>query len=203
MLIADDHEMVRKGMRLLLAQEDDIAVCGEAKSASEAEALAASLQPDVAILDYVLPGMDGATLTRRVRVVAPQTRVLLVTGSDRVEFVAEALSCGADGYLLKNAGPETLIDAVRVIAAGEVFVAREIGQAYAPRAAQEELTPRESAILDFIAAGFSNSQIAHRLDLSVFTIRTHRQNLMRKLELHNTAELTAYAIRRGGARNEA
>jgi DNA-binding NarL/FixJ family response regulator len=201
-LLADDHQMVREGMRLLLSLEDDIEVVGEAGDGTTAVRMTQELQPDILVLDFLLPDFDGAEVLRRVRAQFPETRILFVTGSLQADTVRHALGCGAEGYVLKQSGSDELLIALRSVMQGVEYVSPAIATAFelppdAGSTTQEELTPREIEILTHIAAGERNQEIADKLHISLPTVRKHRENLMRKLDLHNAAELTAFAIKQG------
>jgi DNA-binding NarL/FixJ family response regulator len=200
-VLADDHQMVREGMRLLLSLEDDIDVVGEAGDGESAVRLTQQLKPDVLVLDFLLPDFDGAEVLRRVRAELPEVRVLFVTGSLQRDTVRYALGAGAEGYVLKQSGSDELMLALRAVIQGAEYVSPAIATAFvpAPEAAMdsEPLTARETQILAMIAAGERNQTIADKLFISLPTVRKHRENLMRKLDLHNAAELTAFAIKSG------
>jgi DNA-binding NarL/FixJ family response regulator len=199
-VLADDHQMVREGMRMLLSLEEDLAIVGEAGDGESAVRLTQQLKPDVLVLDFLLPDFDGAEVMRRVRAELPEVRVLFVTGSLQRDTVRYALGCGAEGYVLKQSGSDELLVALRAVIQGAEYVSPAIATAFefAPRAAEAEpLTAREAQILAMIAAGERNQAIADRLFISLPTVRKHRENLMRKLDLHNAAELTAFAIKAG------
>ena len=199
-VLADDHQMVREGMRMLLSLEDDIAIVGEAGDGESAVRLTRELKPDVLVLDFLLPDFDGAEVMRRVRAALPEVRVLFVTGSLQRDTVRYALGCGAEGYVLKQSGSEELLTALRAVVQGDEYVSPAIATAFEPvpeAAGSEPLTAREAQILSMIAAGERNQAIAEKLFISLPTVRKHRENLMRKLDLHNAAELTAFAIKAG------
>jgi two-component system response regulator NreC len=192
--------MVREGMRMLLSLEDDVTVVGEAGDGASAVALTRQLKPDVLVLDFLLPDFDGAEVLRRIRTEQPDVRVLFVTGSLQRETVRYALGCGAQGYVLKQSGSDELLVALRAVIQGTEYVSPAIATAFEPdpvHAPAEPLTARETQILALIAVGERNQAIADQLFISLPTVRKHRENLMRKLDLHNAAELAAFAIRTG------
>jgi two-component system response regulator NreC len=204
-LIADDHTIVRSGVRLLLEGEPDIEVVGEALDGSEALALAETLRPDVVLMDITMPGIDGLEATRQIKARWPDIKVLALTMHRAEEYFFEMLQAGASGYVLKAAETGELIHAVRVVAQGEVFLypamARQLVQDYLNRvgdaASDPSLSPRENEILRLLAEGYSSKEIAEKLVVSPSTVHTHRNNLMSKLGLSNRRELIQYAQRRG------
>ena len=206
-LIADDHTIVRSGVRLLLQAEPDIEVVGEALNGDEAVALAASLRPDVVLMDIAMPGMGGLEATRQIKARFPEMHVLVLTMHRSDEYFFEMLKAGASGYVLKGAETNELIGAIRAVARGEVFLyptmAKQLLQDYLNRLkegaglSQPTLTPREREILRLLAEGYSNKEIAERLIVSPSTIHSHRTNLMRKLNLSSRHDLIRYARERG------
>ena len=206
-LIADDHTIVRSGVRLLLQAEPDIEVVGEALNGDEAVALAESLRPDVVLMDIAMPGMDGLEATRRIKARFPDMHVLVLTMHRSDEYFFEMLKAGASGYVLKGAETIELIGAIRAVARGEVFLyptmAKQLLQDYLNRLKEEAglpqptLTPREIEILRLLGEGYSNKEIAERLIVSPSTIHSHRTNLMRKLNLSSRHDLIRYARERG------
>ena len=209
-LIADDHTIVRSGVRLLLEAEDDIRIVGEALDGNEALAMTETLQPDVVLMDIAMPGMDGLEATRKLKDRWPDVQVLVLTMHRSDEYFFEMLKNGASGYVLKGADPTELIKAVRVVGQGEVFLyptmAQKLLKDYLGRVgrADEEdpkLSPREKEILRLLAEGYSNREIAESLVISPSTVYTHRGNLMNKLGLNNRRELIQYAQKRGFLRN--
>jgi two-component system response regulator NreC len=207
-LIADDHAIVREGVRMILAREDDIEVVGEAGDGEQAMQLVAERQPDVVIMDISMPGMGGIEATRRIRAQHPQVQVLVLTMHEDETYVFQLLRAGAAGYVLKRAAAQDLVQAVRAAARGEAFlypsVARKVVADYLTRVERGEdrerydgLTAREKEILTLIAQGLSNQQIAERLFISIKTVQTHRAHILEKLGLHDRTELVRYAIRKG------
>lgn len=207
-LIADDHAVVRAGIRLLLDAHPDIQVVGEARDGSEAVALARELRPKVVLMDVAMAGLSGLEATRQLRQAQPGTQVLMLTMHADEDYFFEAIRAGAAGYVLKEASPGEVVEAIRTVARGDVAfhssLARKLLDDYLRRVqAGEEnesfgrLTEREREILRLTAEGRSARDIAHLLTLSPKTVERHRTNLMNKLNLHNRAELIRYALRKG------
>ncbi len=205
-LIADDHTIVRSGVRLLLQAEPDIEVVGEAVDGGEALALAESLKPDVVLMDIAMPGMSGLDATRQIKARYPEMRVLVLTMHRSDEYFFEMLKAGASGYILKGAEISELIGAIRTVARDEVFLyptmAKHLLQDYLSRLKEPEngqpaLTPREKEILRLLVEGYSTKEIAERLVVSPSTIHSHQSNLMKKLNLISRHELIQYARQRG------
>lgn len=202
-LIADDHALVRAGVRGLLAAAPELEVVGEAADGAEALRLTRERQPHVLVLDLNMPGLDGFEVLRRVRIEAPGVRVLVLTLDDDPRSVQRAVRDGADGYVLKDAIAQDLIAAVRRVAIGGG--AFDGGAQDALRDAArggsddplERLTAREREVLRRIAEGLANKEIASALHIGVRTVETHRANLLRKLAMRSTAELTRFAIEQG------
>lgn len=194
-LLADDHALVRRGFRRMLEDDPGIEVVGEASNGAEAAELAQKLRPTVIVMDYAMPGLDGVQATHEIRRHFPEARILILSMHADDNYIRNAIDAGAIGYMLKNAADIDLAAAVRKIASGEmVGVPRPtvaIDDNY------DQLTPREKQILQLIAQGNSNKDIAQLLSLSVNTVSVHRANLMDTLNIHRTAELVLYAIRKG------
>jgi two-component system, NarL family, response regulator NreC len=205
-LIVDDHRIVRAGIRLFLEDQEDIAVVGEAGNGEEAAALAATLHPDVVILDITMPQVSGLEAIRVIKAAAPDIHVLMLTMHDNERFFAEALAGGAEGYILKGADPEELLDAIRAVARGEAYLnpdqVRQVLAQYRSWAGREPhaapglaaLSPREHEVLTLIADGRTGKEIAGRLSLSLNTVERHCANIMKKLGLHRRAELIRFAL---------
>jgi two-component system, NarL family, response regulator NreC len=203
-LIVDDHAVVRSGIRLLLAQEQDIEPVGEASTGREAIFEARSLKPDVILMDVVMPDQTGLEALPRLLHEHPETKVLFLSMQDDPRYVREAFSAGASGYVLKEAADTEVVDAVREVARGGRYVNPELGarlvaaEAEAQRRAEEDpLSDREREVLRLLALGHTNQEIARQLYISVRTAETHRAHIMQKLGLTSRAELVRYAMSRG------
>ncbi|MDR5683207.1 MAG: response regulator transcription factor [Armatimonadota bacterium] len=207
-LIADDHSIVREGVRMILSGQRDFEVVGEAATGREALELARQLRPDVVVMDISMPDMTGIEATEKIRQELPSVQVLGLTMHEEPSYVFRMLRAGGAGYVLKRAAAEDLVSAVRAAHRGEAFlypsVARLVVQDFLDRAAAKEepasldgLTPREREVLTLIAEGLTNQEIAKRLYISIKTVQTHRAHIMEKLNLHDRTELVRYAIRKG------
>ena len=201
-VIAEDHALVRDGLKMLLSLEPGLEVVGETGDGAAVEALVCKLKPDLLVLDLDLPGKNGVEIAAAIKA-DPDTslKVLVLTGNLKPESVGRALAAGANGYVLKNEDAEELLVAVHAVLAGREYVSKSIAGAFRADAAHKDsatqVTPREREILSLIARGYANNDIAALLAISVLTVRTHRQKLMEKLELRNAAEITAYAVKHG------
>ncbi|MBI4786904.1 MAG: response regulator transcription factor [Chloroflexi bacterium] len=200
-LIADDHGVLRGGLRALLNAEADMQVIGEAADGHEALRFAAETIPDIVLLDIGMPGLDGIQVTRRMKELLPAGRVLILTLHEDLNLMREAIRAGASGYIIKRAADLELINAVRAISRGEMYVHPAMTQALleelrAPAAEPDTapLTAREVEVLRLIVKGYTNRQIADTLMLSVRTVDNHRANLMGKLNMHSRQELVRYAM---------
>lgn len=197
-LLVDDHQLVRDGLRSRLGESEGIVIVGEASNGTEALALAASLQPDLVLLDIGLPDISGLDVAARLAAVAPQARALMLSMYDNREYVTSALRAGACGYVLKDATSKEIIAAIRAVAAGASYCSAPLTAALAGGASTEApLTEREREILILVAQGNSNKRIAQQLDVSVRTVETHRLNLRRKLGIETPAGLIKYALQQG------
>lgn len=204
-LIVDDHTIVRKGIRALLAEITGLEVVGEAADGQEAIALAARLNPDVILMDLGMPRLDGIEATRQIRARQPESRILVMTSFATDDKVLPAIKAGAQGYLLKESAPDDLVQAIRQIYRGESslhpVIARKVLQEIAHPADRpptpDPLTEREVEVLRLVAQGLSNQDIARKLHISDPTVRTHVSNIMSKLYLANRVQAALYALREG------
>ncbi|MET0297401.1 MAG: response regulator transcription factor [Microbacterium sp.] len=219
-LLVDDHAVMRAGFRMILEAQDDIAVVGEASDGAAAVAAASALRPDVICMDVQMPGIDGIEATRRIVTDAEiPSAVVIVTTFDRDDYLFEALAAGASGFLLKNAGPEELVTAVRVAAAGDALLAPEVTRrvierfasttspAATPAASTDarttpagiavDLTEREAEVLRLVAQAMSNAEIAERLFIGEATVKTHVSNVLQKLGARDRVAAVVYAHRHG------
>ena len=206
LLLADDHPIVRQGLRALLAAETDLRLVGEAAEGLEAVRLAERLRPDVLVLDLMMPGLNGLDVTRHVARRVPETHVVILSMHAHEAYVAEALQAGAVAYVLKDARAEELMRAVREAVAGRRYLSPSISEqavrAYTEKSSSTPdpltlLTDREKEVLQLTAEGHSGNVIARRLFISPRTVESHRANLMRKLGVRNQRELVRYAAQRG------
>ena len=202
-LIADDHGIVRSGLRMLLENQPDVEVIAEAGDGAEARDLAIRERPDLAILDVKMPKLTGLQATREIKEQAPEVSVLILSMYDDERYLFEALKAGASGYVLKAQADTELVDAIHAVERGEPFLTPEAQRALIKdvlgegSVRDEELTPREQEVVKLVAEAHTNKQIAEILHLAEKTVENHRSNAMRKLGMRDRVELVRYAIRRG------
>jgi NarL family two-component system response regulator LiaR len=198
LIIVDDHAMTRTGLRFFLKAYDDLQLVGEAASGEEALALCQQTRPDVILMDMIMPGLDGAETTRRVRQAYPQTQVLALTSFEQDDLVQQALQAGAIGYLLKNVSAQTLAEAIRAAYAGRATLAQEIAGAvvamvHQPATPGQDLTQREREVLALLVEGLPNAQIAGRLTISEATVKYHVRSILNKLGATSRTEAVSLA----------
>lgn len=207
-LLADDHTILRAGLKMMLNAQPDMEVVGEAQDGRQAIHEAQRLHPDIILMDITMPDMNGIEATKQVKKQLPEVKVLILTMHENEEYVFQALRAGASGYMLKEAADTDLINALRIIQSGNFYLSPAAQSVMVGdylqrvRAGEEKdsyssLTEREREILKLVAEGFTNNQIAERLVISPKTVDTHRTHIMDKLNLHSRAELVKYAMRRG------
>ncbi|MDP1827672.1 MAG: response regulator transcription factor [Archangium sp.] len=206
-LLVDDHQMMRDGLRAVLERESDLHVSGEAADGRTALELCSTLHPDVVVMDIGMPGLNGIEATRQVTAHHPRTKVVALSMNSDRRYVHAMFEAGAWAYLVKSSASEELIRAIRAVAHDEKYVSPTVASAVldafvvGPRTTQRDprsdLSPREREVLQLLAEGMTSKEIAARLDLAVSTIETHRKQIMAKLELRSVAELTKFAIRTG------
>lgn len=207
LLIADDHGVVRKGLRLLLEQYAELEVVGEAANGRDAVRLAAELSPDIAIVDVAMPLLNGIEAAEQIRKTNPQVGVIILTMHADESYILRALNAGVKGYLLKESAEEDLLRAVKAVSQGKPFFSPAITETLLEdymRVLKQDglsdtfdlLTAREKEVLQLLAEGKTNKEVASILDVSLYTVESHRTNFMQKLNLHNTAEIVLYAVRK-------
>lgn len=206
LLLVDDHAVVRSGLRMLLQVQPDMRIVGEAETGSEAIHQVRLHQPDVVLMDIQMPDMNGIEATKEIKAMSADTAVLALTMHEDDQYFFEMLRAGASGYVPKRAAPDELVSAIRTVSQGQVFLyptlAARLVQSYlgkpgADTPPAEELTPREQEVLTLIAEGLTNPEIADKLVISAKTVDRHRENIMRKLNLHSRVDLVKYAIKEG------
>jgi DNA-binding NarL/FixJ family response regulator len=202
-LLADDHAVVRQGFKMLLDAQPDMEIVGEASNGREAVESAETLRPDVVIMDVAMPELNGIEATRRLAASAPHTRVIALSMHKDSVYVREILRAGARGYLLKDSGAEDLVSAIRAVAKGESYLSPAVSNAvlddYRKHVTNpiDLLTSREREVLQMLAEGKTNKEIAGVLNLSVYTVDAHRGRIMEKLNLHSINDLVRFAVRNG------
>jgi len=207
-VLADDHKLMRSGLRVLLEQQPDLTVMGEASDGREAVALVASQRPDVLVMDIGMPSLNGIEAAAQITQSNPEAAIVMLSMHSDESYVLRALKAGAKGYLLKDSAEADLIRAVRAVAEGKSFFSPAVSKVLLDdyvrklkRSGTEDpydlLTPREREVLQLVAEGKSNKEVAQLLNLSVYTVETHRSNIMEKLNLHGVPELILYAVRKG------
>jgi DNA-binding NarL/FixJ family response regulator len=215
-ILADDHTMMRDGIRSILEQMNDIAIVAEAENGREAVELASKHAPDILLIDVAMPGLNGVEATRKMRAKDPRIAVIALSMHSDARYVTGMLDAGARGYLLKTCDAKELLRAIDAVRKGKVYVTADvthvlIGGPHAHGSPSgnrtgtpppDILTPREREVLQLIAEGLTNKEIGARLGAAMKTIETHRSNVIRKLDLHSIAELTKYAVREGLTRPE-
>lgn len=206
-LVVDDHELVRKGLRTLFEEESGCEVCGEAANGRDAIDRAQQLEPDVVVLDISMPGLNGLEAARQIRKAVPRSEVLALTMNDSDQLAGQLLNAGVHGYLLKSDAARDLVEGVRSLARHKPFftskVARMVLEGYLKAANESEdeptasgaLTAREHQIVQLLAEGKNNKEVAQALGITVKTAETHRANIMRKLDIHSISEIVRYAVR--------
>jgi two-component system response regulator NreC len=207
LLLVDDHAVVRSGLRMLLENERDVEIIGEAASAHEAIEAAMHLRPNVILMDIGLPDLSGIDATREIKKRMPEVSIVALTIHEDEEYFFKMLEAGATGYVPKRAAPDELLTAIRAAAIGEVYLYPSLAKLLVrdflsggrplPEQTSSELTDREQEVLAYLADGANNEEIAAALVISPKTVARHRENIMRKLNLHSRSELVRYAIRKG------
>ena len=208
LLLVEDHEVVRTGIKMLLESQPDLVIVGEARDGAEAIVLSRSLAPDVIVMDLTLPDISGIEITRQLKQEKPELAIVALTIHEDDQYFFAMLQAGASGYVPKRAASEDLINAIRTASKGEIYIypslTKTLVSDFVARAGQEPehqaiqgLTSREAVVLGLLAEGLSNDQVGERLSISKHTVARHRENLMRKLGLHSRSELVKFAIRKG------
>ena len=207
LLLVDDHPLVREGLRSYFAQEKTFEIVGEAVDGTEALRLAKDLLPQIILLDINMPGMNGLETARLLKKTLPKSKILILTMHDTKEYVSRMISTGVHGYVLKDSSPSELITAIETVHRGDTYFSPKVSQTVMNdfvkstrtkgKKGGAELSRRESEVLTLIAEGFGNKEIAAKLFVSVRTVETHRERIIRKLDIHTVAGLTRYALTKG------
>ena len=209
LLLADDHQIVREGFRVLLQDERDLEIVGEAQTGRQAVELAERLQPAVVVMDIAMPQLNGLEATRQILEARPATKVIILSSHHEAAYADEAIAAGAAAYLIKQSSSHVLCETIRTVQQARRFLCPHLKDHTAKFAAQDragrprraDLTARESELLQLVAEGFANKQSAAELGISIKTVEKHREHLMEKLDIHDTAGLTRYAIAAGVIEN--
>jgi two-component system response regulator NreC len=207
-LLADDHNLIRAGLRRVVASQPDFIVAGEAEDGRQAVAMAEQLKPDVVVMDIGMPLLNGIEAARQIRTTQPETQIVMLSMHSDEGYVLRALKAGAKAYLLKDSAEADLARAIHAAAEGKSFFSPAVGKVLledymrkmertGAEDSYELLSPREREVLQLVAEGKSSKEVANLLDLSVYTVETHRARVMQKLNLHGIPELTLYAVRKG------
>ena len=206
-LIVDDHQVVRQGLRTFLELQEDVLVVGEAGDGQAAIEMVQQLNPDIVLMDLVMPNLDGISATRQVKSLGPDVKVIALTSFTEDDKVFPAIQAGASSYLLKDVSPDDLVDAIRAVHRGEARLHPDIARKLMKQVAQqtsppheshlEDLTEREREVVNLVAKGRSNQEIANELVISEKTVKTHVSNILGKLQLEDRTQLAIYAIKKG------
>ena len=209
--LADDHEVLREGLKRLIDEQPDMEVVGEASNGRSTCQQVKNLRPEVVVMDVSMPDMNGVQATKRIRQECPDVKVMALTAHEDPSYLRQLLQAGASGYVLKRSASKELIHAIRVVAAGQVYldpsVAGQVVSSFVGRKSEQsatgggDLSERETEVLRLIALGHSNKEIAAQLDISVKTVETYKTRLMEKLDLHSRADIVRYALRQGWLQN--
>jgi two-component system response regulator NreC len=210
-LLADDHAVIREGLKSLVNAQPDMHVVGEAENGRVALQRASEVQPDVVVMDVSMPELNGIEATGRLKQTSPQVKVLVLTVHEDKGYLRQLLKAGASGYVLKRAVAQELIHAIRTVAAGGVYLdpalaGKVVGSYIRKRSVEDELlntdlSPRETEVLSLVAWGYSNKEIANKLEISIRTVETYKARLMEKLDLHSRADMVRYALHQGWLQN--